>query len=198
MHVKGMELPMHDPRCFSSVAVGYATANRGACHLQGLSHIFEARVALVDWGFEGLFPRHSEEDKGKLVALAQNWMSLMDSLKICKFAAIGKTTMHQMTDMLNYITGWNMTFEEFAEAGERIFNLKRMYNVRLGLGAKDDVLPRRILTEPRPAGGSAGYLPPLDRMLAEYYQVRGWTPEGIPSAEKLAQLGLESMPIPQP
>ncbi len=197
-HVKGMELPMHDPRCFSSVAVGYATSNRGACHLQGLSHIFEARVPFADWGFETTLPRHDVEGKGKMVALAQNWMSLMDSLKICKFSAIGKTTMHQMTDMLNYITGWDMTFEEFAQAGERIFNLKRMYNVRLGITRADDVLPKRILTEPRPEGGSAGFLPPLAGMLDEYYAARGWDSNGIPRPEKLAELGLVEAPLPQP
>ncbi|MCL4535231.1 MAG: aldehyde ferredoxin oxidoreductase family protein [Bacteroidetes bacterium] len=198
VHVKGMELPMHDPRCFSSVAVGYATANRGACHLQGLSHIFEARVPFADYGFEGTLPRHDIEGKGAMVARAQNWMSMMDSLKICKFAAIGKTTMHQMAEMLSYITGWDFTFEEFEQAGERIYNLKRMYNMRLGLSRADDVLPRRILKEPRPAGGSEGFLPPLQGMLDEYYAARGWGRNGVPTAEKLAQLGLEAMPLPQP
>ncbi len=198
IHVKGMELPMHDPRCFSSVAVGYATANRGACHLQGLSHIFEARVPMADYGFESTFQRHDIEGKGQMVARAQNWMSMMDSLKICKFSAIGKTTMHQMAEMLSYITGWDFGFEEFEQAGERIFNLKRLYNMRLGMNRADDVLPKRILAEPRPAGGSAGFLPPLEGMLDEYYAARGWDNNGIPGAEKLAELGLEAAPLPRP
>jgi len=75
--------------------------------------------------------------------------------------------------------------------GERICNLKRMYNVRLGVSRKDDALPPRILVDRFPEGGAAGRLPPADQMLADYYQARGWTAEGVPTPRKLAELGLE-------
>ncbi len=78
--------------------------------------------------------------------------------------------------------------------GERIYNLKRMFNVRLGVSRKDDTLPPRLLVHRFEEGGAAGRLPPLGRMLADYYQARGWTAEGIPTLEKLAELGLEERP----
>ena len=76
------------------------------------------------------------------------------------------------------------------ETGERLFNLKRLINLRLGVTAADDTLPQRFLNEPRPSGGAEGVLPDLDLMLDEYYQARGWTPGGVPTPERLAALGL--------
>jgi aldehyde:ferredoxin oxidoreductase len=76
------------------------------------------------------------------------------------------------------------------QTGERLFNLKRLINLRLGITSADDTLPRRLLTEPRPSGGAEGVLPDLELMLAEHYLARGWTPEGVPSTERLQALGL--------
>lgn len=75
--------------------------------------------------------------------------------------------------------------------GERIQNLRRLFNVRRGVSIKDDTLPTRILARRRGEGGAPDSLPPLGRMLADYYAFRGWTPEGIPTRAKLASLGLE-------
>jgi aldehyde:ferredoxin oxidoreductase len=190
LHTKGLELPMHDPRGFFSVAVGYATSNRGGCHLQALSHVFERSVTMTEIGVDEPLNRHAAERKGELVARSQDLMCLFDSLKLCKFAMLGGVRLSHMTEWLRAITGWDVDNEEMLAAGERIYNLKRMYNVRLGADGKDDTLPSRLLVHWLDEGGTQGKLPPLDEMLADYYQARGWTPEGVPTSEVLNALGL--------
>ena len=193
IQVKGMEPPMHDPRAFYSLAPAYATSNRGACHLQALSHIFARSVTMPEIGVYEPLDRHAVEGKGELTANAQNLMCLFDSLKQCKFVMFGGVKLSHMTEWLRAITGWDVDNEEMLTIGERIYNLKRMYNVRLGVSRKDDTLPPRILVHRFQEGGAAGRLPPLGQMLADYYQARGWTAEGIPSPEKLAELGLSEV-----
>jgi len=95
-----------------------------------------------------------------------------------------------ITEWLNCLTGFDYTVEEMLTTGERIFNLKRLYNIKCGIGRADDNLPRHILEQPRPDGGAAGNLPPLAAMLQEYYQARGWDEEGRPSPETLQRLEL--------
>ena len=191
IHVKGLELPAHDPRAYYSQGVSYATSNRGACHLQSLSHVFERRVTLPDLGFPEIQERHSTHRKGELVAKAQNLMCMFDSLKVCKFILFGGVKPSTLVEWLNMVTGWNMTLEEFMRAGERIFDLKRLYNIREGISRKDDTLPPRILIHKRGSGGSADALPPLGELLSQYYSYRGWNEFGIPSREKIIELGLE-------
>lgn len=190
IHVKGLEMPAHDPRAYNSLSVGYATANRGACHLQGFSYVFERQVTMPELGYNDIQDRFGTSGKGELVAKTQNLMSLMDSLKICKFILFGGVKMTHMLDWLNAVTGWGMSVEEFIQAGERIYNLKRMYNVRCGVTSKDDVIPQRITSHRRGEGGAAENLPPFDRLLKEYYHYRGWSDDGIPTPEKLRELGL--------
>ena len=191
IHVKGLELPAHDPRAYYSQGVSYATSNRGACHLQSLSHIFERGVTLPDLGFPEIQERHSTYRKGELVAKAQNLMCMFDSLKVCKFILFGGVKPSTLVEWLNMVTGWNMTLGEFMQAGERIFNLKRLYNIREGISRKDDTLPPRILTHKRGSGGSADALPPLGELLSQYYSYRGWNEFGVPSREKVTELRLE-------
>ncbi len=190
IHVKGLELPAHDPRAYISLGVGYATSNRGACHLQGYSYAFERGLTSPDMGFPEVLDRFSMDRKGELAAKTQNLMSMFDSLKVCKFILSGGVDVHNLVEWLNASTGWDMTDEEFMRTGERLYNLKRMYNVRCGISRKDDVLPMRILTQPRREGGAGYNLPPLGPMLHEYYAIRGWSDEGIPRPEKLSELEL--------
>lgn len=192
-HVKGLGLPGHDPRAYNSLALGYATSNRGACHLQAFSHAFERNMTAPELGFPETLDRFSTDRKGELVARTQDLMALYDSLSLCKFIKTGGTTPGQLLRWTNLVTGWDLSLPEFLEAGERIFTLKRMYNVRLGASRKDDTLPGRILTHRRGSGGAATNLPPLGIMLADYYQVRGWSPEGIPTAPVLNRLGLSDL-----
>lgn len=185
MHVKGMELPSHDPRAFVSIALGYATSPRGACHLQAYSHGLEAWYTLEELGFPEIVDRYSLDRKAELTAVMQNLMSVFDSLKLCKFLLPGGLKIATVVRWLNDITGWDYTREELLTAGERIFNLKRLFNTREGISSADDTLPRRFTTGP---GGKH-----LKRLLAEYYQLRGWSETGIPTSETVERLGLSEI-----
>jgi aldehyde:ferredoxin oxidoreductase len=187
--VKGQEMPAHDPRCFNAGAVGYATINRGACHL-GFSHVFERVLTMPEIGIDQPLPRLEVKGKGEAAAKTQNIMGLFDSLKVCKFAMFGGLKLTPMLAWYNMVTGNSMTMEEFLKTGERIFNLKRMYNVGCGISRKDDTLPARFLTLKHEGEGLNPSLPPLGELLYDYYKFRGWNEEGIPTQEKLKELGL--------
>ena len=187
VEVKGLELAYHDPRALSSLAAAYATYSRGACH-RSYSHYLE-RNTLPELGFDKALDRHSTERKGVAAAVMQDYGGLYNSLKLCQFIMRG-VGVQEVVDCLNYVTGWDMDIAEMMRSGERASNLKRLYNVRLGMSRKDDTLPFRIQHEPLPDGGAKDYLPDLDTMLNEYYEYRGWTQEGIPTRAKLEALGL--------
>lgn len=190
IHTKGLEFPAHDPRAFNSIAVGYATSNRGACHLQALSHPYDFAWKLPDYGYHECGDRFEVAGKGKKVALLQNLMAMMDSIIMCKFMLDSHIRFTDISNWVNAVTGWNMDAEQFMTIGERLYNLKRLYNVKHGVSRKDDTLPSRILTHYRKPGGAADNLPPLGKMLSEYYDFRGWDEMGIPTRETLSRLGL--------
>jgi len=190
MHVKGLELPAHDPRGYNAGAVGFATSSRGACHLAGFTHTFERVMKCPEIGIPEPLDRFQVEGKGVLAAKTQNLMGMMDSLKLCKFILFGGITLTHIVKWYRDVTGREMGIENFTKAGERIFNLKRLYNVRLGISRKDDTLPFRSLTFRRIGKGITPNLPPLGQMLSEYYEYRGWSEDGIPTPEKLKELGL--------
>jgi len=188
MTVKGLSFPSHEPRAYNSLAIGYATANRGACHLEAFSHAFERNLSMPEIGVHEPLDRFSSAGKGELVAKAQNLMMVFDSAALCKFVMLGGVTPSILAEWISLATGIDWTTEELLKCGERIFNMKRLYNVRCGIDRKDDTLPERILKEPRGSGGAAENLPPLESMLEEYYAYRGWSKDGIPEEEKLRQL----------
>lgn len=190
IHSKGMDFPAHDPRCYKSLAAGYATSNRGACHLSGFSYSFERSMTYPELGVDTVLDRTLDEGKGKINVGFQNLMGVVDSLKMCKFP-FAATRIDDLLVWIAGVTGWDMDYRELMTAGERIFNLKKLYNMGCGLSAKDDSLPERILRETRGSGGSADTLPDLEAQLREYYSERGWTEEGIPLPGKIASLGLE-------
>ncbi len=193
VHVKGLELPAHDPRCFGSLAVGYATSNRGACHLQAYSHPLEGWITLPGLGYENSLDPHEDEGKGEMVAILQNLMCMFDALKLCKFSLFGGLRVHHMVEFFPLVSGLNIDLKEFMRTGERIFTLKRLFNCRRGIGRKDDFLPSRLLTLPRGEGGAGNYLPNLGKMLNEYYQARGWDVSGVPTGAKLREMGLDDL-----
>ena len=190
LHVKGLEVPYHDPRAFVSMAAGYATSNRGACHLETLSYWMGYGARFAGWHDPEQFDDHDSRGKGRLAADFQNYVSVYNPLGLCKFIAKAHIGPQELAELVNAALGWDWTGDDVLRTGERLFNLKRLINRRFGVTAADDTLPRRFLTEPRPTGGAAGVLPDLDSMLEEYYRVRGWTPDGAPTPERLAELGL--------
>jgi aldehyde:ferredoxin oxidoreductase len=199
MHVKGLELPAHDPRASTGRALSYATGSIGAAHMEAVgSQNLENWNELADprtfpeLGYTAALKRFDHQGKGALIAKTQDFGSLLDSLTVCLFLSVHQWVQPSMfTELLNGATGWDMKPDEFMLAGERIWNLKRMFNVRRGISRKDDTLPPRILTHKLAEGGTKGNLPFLGLMLNEYYSFRGWNEEGIPTMEKLDQLGLE-------
>jgi len=190
MHIKGLEMPGHDPRGYNAGGVGFATSSRGACHLAGLSHTFERVMKAPEIGIPEPLDRFQVEGKGILAAKTQDLMGMMDSLKLCKFILFAGVTISDIVKWYEYVTGKKMAIDDFTKTGERIFNLKRLYNVRLGISRKDDFLPPRFLTFKRMGKGLTPNLPPFGQMLSEYYEYRGWSEDGIPTPEKLEELGL--------
>ena len=190
VHSKGLEYPAHDPRGHVSMALGYATAARGACHLEALSFFLDRGVELADLGYRDPPDPHTSLDKPPIVVDMQNYLSVFNPLGMCKFLFIGGVGPKQIAEWVRLYAGFDLGMEGVLEVGERLFNLKRMYNCRLGISRKDDVLPPRLFAQARPDGVAKGVLPDLGNMLNEFYRLRGWSPEGIPGAAKLAELGL--------
>jgi len=191
IHVKGMEFPYHDPRAFVDMGLSYATANRGACHLESLSYWPGYGVIVPQINTEGPYDRHDSRGKERVVFDHQNYVSVFNPLGLCKFIIKGLVGPDTVARLLCLATGWDWSALDLLRTGERIFNLKRVINVGLGVSQADDTLPRRMLTEPRPTGESAGVLPQLDQMLGAYYRLRGWDEEGRPTSETLRRLGLD-------
>jgi aldehyde:ferredoxin oxidoreductase len=190
LEVKGMEPPAHDPRAFFGNAIAFATSARGACHLSSFTHAYERVLTMPEFGHDGPVDRFDPAPKPMLVTQGQNLMGMFDALKACKFLLFGGARTPELVEWTNQVTGWGMDQDEFFRTGERIFNLKRLYNLRSGATAADDSLPKRFRTEVRPDGGAEGKLPPFEPMLAEFYRVRGWSDQGVPTPGKLSELGL--------
>ncbi len=188
--VKGLEFPMHDPRAFWSMGLNYATGARGACHLEGLPFIVETGVPMPEFGYNAKLSPRVTDGKALLAARMHSLMAVYNGVGLCKFYARAMSPT-PVTEALNLITGWKWTWEDLMEAGDRIFTLKRLYNARLGVTREDDQLPHRILTLQK-RGEDLPNIPPeaFEKMLDEYYEVRGWSPDGLPTPETLHTLEL--------
>lgn len=188
-HVKGLEPPAHDARAFNGLALSYATSNRGACHVSGFTHGYERTNFMPELGYDKPHDRHAVEGKAQFVIKFQNLMGVVDSLKVCKLAIATGMKVRSLVEWLDYVVGWeDYTAEELLEAGERIYNIKRLFNVGCGISRKDDTLPLRFLTLKREGEGVIVNLPPLGRMLSEYYEIRGWDELGVPTPERIDKL----------
>ncbi len=184
--VKRLELPAHSARALKGMSIGYATATRGG------SHHDTRPTPQYAQGFDRLSP------KGKPVfaVRSQHFTAVGDSLVLCRFTAergFGLFLDEPYARMVRAVTGWDMTLEELERVGERIINLERLFNVREGARRAQDVLPWKVMHEPIPEGPSAGACCPPDElraMLDEYYALRGWDGEGLPTASRLATLDL--------
>jgi len=190
MHVKGLEMPMHDPRAFKGMGLQYAVSNRGACHLQGLMFRVEQGERMPDLKIYERLNRFETSNKGRILAILQNWHEVLESLIICKFLSIPPG---HIPGLYMLTTGIRLSLDDMLEAGERIYNIKRIFNVNCGVNRVDDTLPYRIMHEKLSEGGTLGQIisrDELNEMLDEYYESRGWTENGIPKPETLKRLGI--------
>lgn len=188
--VRGLDFPAHDPRAYFANAVAYATSARGACHLSAWAHTFQRVVSLPEFGYDEPVNRHDPEESPRLTFHAQNLMGLFDSLKCCKFIMFGGIKPHHLHEWYGYVTGRQLSFVEFMEIGERIFNQKRLFNLAAGSTIGDDRMPPRMLELEREVGGRMS-VPPFQEMMHSYYELRGWDPAtGSPRAEVMERLGL--------
>ncbi len=192
VHVKGLEPSAHDPRRFWSQGLSYATAARGACHNASWGHAYELALTMPEIGIPEPQESYTVSGMAETTAKLQNTMCMQDALVICRFTQIGKgVDVNNVIDWLNLITGWDMDTDEFLETGERIFNLKRLFNTRLGISRKDDTLPPRFTSLERTGEGLNNKLPPIGQLLSDYYEFRNWSEFGIPNQEKIDSLGLK-------
>jgi aldehyde:ferredoxin oxidoreductase len=196
LHVKGLEMAMHDPRGKKGMGLSYATANRGACHLQTIHEdALESGGPYPELGLDTAMSRTQVEGKAYMIKVTQDYFgTLDDSVGICKFPtnAWRPYTPTRVAQAVSLVTGWDIDLRDLLTAAERIYTLCRMFNVREGINRADDTLPAR-LGEPLREGGSAGQTvtaEDLEAMLEEYYELRGWDKNGIPTPETLNRLGL--------
>lgn len=189
VQVNGLEVAAHDPRGASGLALTYATSPRGACHNQS-DYFF------VDWGQVEpsigveFLDRKGGAEKARNVALHQNWRTVNNALVMCFFAIVSPEL---QVELINAACGYEWTLDDMMRCGERGWNLKRAINNRLGLTRANDRLPKALL-QPFETGGSAGFTPDFEAMLAKYYDVRGWDIQtGKPTRGRLEQLGLNEI-----
>ena len=183
MSVKGLEFPAYDSRGIQGIGLNYATSNRGACHVRGYT------VASEVLGIPVKTDPLATEGKPALVKAFQDATTIFDSAGVCLFTSFAWSVADVQPQLQAACEGdWSM--DKLTLVGERIWNMERQYNLAAGFTAKDDNLPPRLTTEAAKTGPAKGMVSGLAKMLPEYYEVRGWTPEGVPTAETMARLGL--------
>jgi len=183
MSVKGQEFPAYDGRALQGMGLGYATANRGACHLRGYT------VGSEVLGIPVKTDPQATEGKPELLKECQDGAAVVDSSGLCVFTTFA-WTLNDIQPQIEAACEGDWSMEKLTLMGERIWNLEREFNNAAGFTAKDDTLPPRLLKEGCKSGPYKGAVSQLDKMLPEYYKVRGWTPEGVPTPETRQRLGL--------
>ncbi|WP_302174390.1 aldehyde ferredoxin oxidoreductase family protein [uncultured Hydrogenophaga sp.] len=183
MSVKGQEFPAYDGRAIQGIGLAYATSNRGACHLRGYT------IASEVLGIPVKTDPVESEGKPELVKAFQDATAAFDSSGLCVFTTFA-WGVADLAPQLQAACNEEFTTEELEKIGERIWNMEREFNNAAGFTAKDDSLPKRLLTEAAKTGASKGMVSKLPEMLPKYYAVRGWDPEGRPTAETKQRLSL--------
>jgi aldehyde:ferredoxin oxidoreductase len=149
-------------------------------------------VLIPDLGFDKELDGLAIERKGRVVKIMQDACCMIDALGICKFVVFfGRMPLTTLAKFYTAVTGWETELDKLMKAGERIWMLKRSFNVMMRSGYNDDVLPKRFLREPMPDGAAKGQVVELEPMLKEYYDIRGLDENGKPKAEKLKELSLD-------
>jgi len=189
-HIKGVEVTGYDLRALKTAALGFAVSFRGADHNRHGAYGFDVK---------GKVNRLIvEKGRGKMVKDMEDQYTIVDSLIVCKFSrGTYYDGFKDMAKLYSLVTGFEVTPEEMRQAGERINNVARLFNIREGLGRKDDTLPYKVMHLPVPDEGPSkgAYVSrkELDFLLDDYYESRGWNKDGIPTTEKLKELGMEDL-----
>ncbi len=183
MTVKGQEFPAYDPRGIQGMGLAYATSNRGACHLRGYT------VSSEIMGVPVKTDPHVTEGKPELVKAFQDATAAVDSSGLCVFTTFA-WTLEDIAPQIDAACEGGWTAESVLEAGERIWNLERKFNLDAGLTAADDTLPKRLLKDAAKTGPAKGLVNKLDEMLPNYYAARGWSADGVPTNDTLDRLSV--------
>ena len=176
MSVKGQEFAGYDSRALPGMGLGYATSNRGACHLK--HDVFAEDME-----------DQSAAGKAQPCKTSQDAIATIDSTGLCLFTS-GAWDLADYAEQLDAACEGSWTKERLEETGERVWNLERQYNLAAGLTRADDTLPPRLLNDPAPSGTAKGRVCELTTMLDEYYELRGWNSQGVPTEATLNRLGL--------
>ncbi len=183
MTVKGQEFPAYDPRGIQGMGLGYATSNRGACHLRG--YTVSSEVLGVPEKTDPL----TTEGKPELVKAFQDATAAVDSSGLCVFTTFA-WTLDDIAPQIDAACKGEWSTDKLLEVGERIWNLERVFNLQAGLSAKDDCLPKRLLKDAAKTGPAKGRVNELGKMLPDYYRLRGWNEQGVPQQDTLKRLAL--------
>jgi aldehyde:ferredoxin oxidoreductase len=183
MTVKGQEFPAYDPRGIQGMGLTYATSNRGACHLR--SYTVSSEILGIPEKTDPLVT----DGKAGLVKAFQDATAAVDSSGLCVFTTFA-WTLDDIAPQIDAACEGGWTSAKLLEVGERIWNMERMFNNRAGFTAADDKLPERLVKEAAKTGPAKGLVNGLDKMLPEYYELRGWTVDGVPTNETLDRLAL--------
>lgn len=192
MEVMGQAVAAHDPRAFFGEVITTIASTRGSCHIHGFAEAAELGVLLPELGIDKQLDRFDWEMKGHAGAIYQDIQQVWNALTWCFFYFFSNVSLTEQIDVLNAITGWDVTPKEAQKIGERIVCLQHCFNLRMGLAPdKENVMPER-LTTPHEGGGAAGQVPPSKKILHEYWQTKAWD-NGIPTRRKLLELGLQDL-----
>jgi len=199
MHVKKMEIAGQDGRAQKSMGLAMTVAPRGADHLYAFPVLDEAgfvekiKEVYGEQYLPEIADRLSPKYKGYMVFVNENFSTLVESLGACKYGTMVPPALYYPEIMLGLklTTGLEFSRAELERIGERIVNLNRLFNIREGFSRKDDVLPERFTKEPMPDGAAKGQIVEIEEMLADYYALRKWDENGVPTKEKIQELGLE-------
>ena len=196
MHVKGCEIPMHEPRGKKGLAISYAVSPRGANHMEGFHDTMIQRSTAPELGITEPLDRFAVAGKGAACKTFEDARAYVNCLILCVFdvdTSGAEYNLHLVREMTNAVTGFDMDVTEMQTVGERAWTLSRMFALRMGLRRADDDLPRRLKELALPYGSRREAIrqEELDLMLDEYYGARGWDHEGRPTPERRKALGLD-------
>ncbi|MHA1960379.1 MAG: aldehyde ferredoxin oxidoreductase family protein [Candidatus Thorarchaeota archaeon] len=187
MHVRGLEMPYHDPRAFGGLATIYTVASRGACHMEGDMHTVDMGVDVRELGIVAGDPL-DDDQKGIMAAKAQEYRAFFDCIIMCHFALIPTDA---ILGLLSKAIGSSVSLDHVLTIGARSVAMKRLLNLRFGLDTQDERLPIGLM-KPHPDEVTEDFVPDVDAQLDEYYEYKGWDRDsGRPRDETIEALDLD-------